>query len=55
MAKQVNCDCGFMIRTESDDELVSHVQLHAKTAHDMQVTQEEALKMAKPVEATIIT
>ncbi len=55
MAKQVNCDCGFMVRSESDDELVKHVQLHGTTAHNMDIDREKALTMAKPVEQTIIT
>lgn len=53
MAKQVNCDCGFMVRTQSDDEIVQHVQLHAKHVHQMEVPREQALAMAKPVEATV--
>jgi predicted small metal-binding protein len=53
MAKQVNCDCGFMVRAQSDDELVQHVQLHAREIHDMDVPRDKALEMAKPVEATI--
>jgi predicted small metal-binding protein len=43
-----------MVRTESDDEIVRHVQLHAKTVHNMDVNREQALAMAKPVELTII-
>ncbi len=42
MAKQVNCDCGFMIR-----------QLHAREIHQMDVPRDKALEMAKPVEATV--
>ena len=53
MAKQVNCDCGFMVRAQSDDELVQHVQLHAKEIHQMQVPREKALEMARPVESTV--
>ena len=53
MAKQVNCDCGFMVRTESDDEVVRHVQLHAKEIHQMDVPREKALEMARTVETTI--
>jgi predicted small metal-binding protein len=53
MAKQVNCDCGFMVRTQSDDELVQHVQLHARDVHQMEVPREKALEMARPVEATV--
>jgi len=53
MAKQVTCDCGFMLRTPSDDELVKHVQLHAKDTHNMELTPEQALARAVSVEATI--
>lgn len=53
MAKQVNCDCGFMVRTVSDDEVVRHVQLHAKEIHQMDVPREKALEMARTVETTI--
>jgi predicted small metal-binding protein len=53
MAKQVNCDCGFMVRAQSDDELVQHVQLHAREIHQMDVPRDKALEMAKPVEATV--
>jgi predicted small metal-binding protein len=53
MAKQVNCDCGFMVRAQTDDELVQHVQLHAREIHEMDVPRDKALEMAKPVEATV--
>lgn len=53
MAKQVNCDCGFMVRAQTDDELVQHVQLHAREIHQMDVSRDKALELAKPVEATI--
>ena len=53
MAKQVTCDCGFMLRTPSDDELVKHVQLHAKDTHSIDLTPEQALARAVSVEATI--
>jgi predicted small metal-binding protein len=53
MAKQVNCDCGFMVRAQSDEELVQHVQLHATEIHQMDVSRDKALEMAKSVEATV--
>jgi predicted small metal-binding protein len=53
LAKQVTCDCGFMLRTPSDDELVKHVQLHAKDTHSLDLTPEQALARAVSVEATI--
>src|SRR5436853_2006588 len=48
MAKQVTCDCGFMLRTPSDDELVKHVQLHAKDTHSLDLTPEQALARRSP-------
>jgi len=54
MAKQVDCksagiDCPFMIRTESDDELVSFAQQHVKKLHKKDVSKADILKMAKTV------
>lgn len=53
MAKQINCDCGFMVRTVSDDELVKHAQLHAREVHENELSREKALEMARTVEATV--
>ncbi len=53
MAKQINCDCGFMVRTQSDEEIVQHAQLHAREVHQTDLTREKALEMARPVEATV--
>ncbi len=53
MSKQTTCDCGFMVRTSSDDEFVKHVQLHAKEVHDMEVTSEQALARAQTIEAAV--
>lgn len=47
--KQVSCDCGKTLREETDDELVQAVQEHAREAHDMDLTREQILAMAKPV------
>lgn len=54
MAKQVECksggiDCPFMLRTESDDELVSFAQQHVKNVHKKDVSKADILKMAKKV------
>lgn len=46
--KTVECDCGFMIRTGADTELVKHVQMHTRDVHNMEVSAADALKMAKP-------
>jgi predicted small metal-binding protein len=48
MAKKVQCDCGFVARAEDDDTLVDVVQQHAREVHDMDLTREQVLDMAKP-------
>jgi predicted small metal-binding protein len=48
MAKVINCDCGFVVRGETDEELVENAQQHAKEAHDMEITREQALAIAEP-------
>jgi predicted small metal-binding protein len=53
LAKQINCDCGFMLRTNTDEELVRHAQLHAREIHTTELSPEQALAMAKPVEAVV--
>jgi len=42
-----------MVRTQTDDEIVRHVQIHAKDIHQMEVPRDKALEMAKLVEATV--
>jgi predicted small metal-binding protein len=48
MDKVINCPCGFVVRGANDDELVSKAQEHAKQVHQMELTREQALAMAKP-------
>ena len=43
----VRCDCGFETRGP-EAELVPAVQEHGETAHNMQVTREQVLAMARP-------
>jgi predicted small metal-binding protein len=47
--KQVSCDCGEVIREESEEELVRAVKEHADEVHDMDLTREQVLAMARPV------
>ena len=47
MAKIMQCDCGYVIRGETDDELVANVQKHAREVHDMELTREQVLAMAQ--------
>lgn len=46
--KIVKCDCGFVVRSESDDTLVSELQKHAKEDHKMNLSREQVLAMAQP-------
>jgi predicted small metal-binding protein len=46
MAKVINCDCGYVVRGETDDELVADAQKHAREVHDMEMTREQVLALA---------
>jgi predicted small metal-binding protein len=48
MTKVIRCSCGSIIRGASEDELVAKAQQHAKEAHGMELTREQALSMAQP-------
>jgi predicted small metal-binding protein len=48
MTKIINCDCGQVVRGDSDDELVAAVQRHAREAHGMDLTREQVLSLAVP-------
>lgn len=46
--KKVICDCGKVIREETDDALVASTQRHARDVHSMDLTREQVLAMAEP-------
>lgn len=48
MEKVIHCPCGFVVKAETDDQLVSEAQKHATEVHQMDLTREQALSMAKP-------
>jgi predicted small metal-binding protein len=48
MAKIIQCDCGYIVRGKTDDELVENAQKHAREVHNLDITREQALAMAKP-------
>jgi predicted small metal-binding protein len=48
MTKILNCDCGRVVRGDSDDELVAAAQQHAHEAHGMELTREQVLALAVP-------
>ena len=47
MAKIMRCDCGQVVRGETDNELVANVQKHARKVHDMDLTREQVLAMSQ--------
>jgi predicted small metal-binding protein len=50
--KIINCDCGYVIRADTDDDLVDRAQAHIRTAHPNmagKVTAEQILAMAEIV------
>ena len=49
MTKVLNCDCGLVVRGDSDNELVAAAQKHAREAHGMELTREQVLSLAVPV------
>jgi predicted small metal-binding protein len=48
MTKVIRCSCGVIIKGASEDALVAKAQQHAKEAHGMELTREQALSMAQP-------
>ena len=51
MAKLINCDCGYVVRGETDDELSVNAQAHARDVHNMEISVEQALALAVPAES----
>jgi predicted small metal-binding protein len=48
MQKVIRCDCGYVVRGSSDDDLVSAARAHAQQVHGMELTAEQVLAMAEP-------
>lgn len=48
MAWVINCDCGTVVRGETDDEIVENATQHAKEAHGMTITAEQVMAVAQP-------
>jgi Protein of unknown function (DUF1059) len=44
--KVLHCHCGFEARAEHEDGLVAEVQRHAREAHGMALSHDEALLLA---------
>ena len=48
MQKVITCPCGVVIRGATDADVVAQAQKHAKEVHQMDLTTEQALAMARP-------
>lgn len=46
MDKILQCECGFVARAESDEELALEIRRHASEAHRMALSHAEALLLA---------
>jgi hypothetical protein len=42
----LHCDCGFEVRAEDEGDLVAQVRRHAREAHGMALTPQQALLLA---------
>jgi predicted small metal-binding protein len=43
----LHCECGFEARAADEDGLVANVQRHAREAHSMALSREEALLLVE--------
>ena len=46
MDKVLHCECGFEARAADEEGLVAEVQRHAREAHGMALSRDEALLLA---------
>jgi hypothetical protein len=46
LEKVLRCDCGFEARGEDEEVLVAEVRRHAREAHGMALSSEQALLLA---------
>ena len=44
----IECPCGTVLRGVDEDEVVAEAQAHAKSVHDMELTDEQARSMVAP-------
>jgi predicted small metal-binding protein len=46
--KVVECSCGTVMTAATEDGIVAKVQEHAKTVHDLDMSRDQVLSMARP-------
>jgi len=44
----IECPCGTVLRGDGLDQVMVEAQRHAKSVHDMDLTDEQAKAMARP-------
>ena len=46
--RTIECPCGTVLRGRDDEAVVAEAQAHARTVHDMELTDEQARAMIAP-------
>jgi predicted small metal-binding protein len=52
MAKVINCECGYVVRADTDEELLAGARSHISEAHpdlEGKVSDEDLMAMAEEV------
>jgi predicted small metal-binding protein len=44
----IECPCGTVLRGDDIDSVVAEARAHARTVHDMELSDEQAQAMARP-------
>ncbi len=50
MAKLINCECGYVVRGDTDDELIARAEQHMRSDHPEmvgKVSRDDLLSMAE--------
>lgn len=47
-ARSIECPCGVVLEGATADEVVDAAQAHALEAHELELSPESALSMARP-------
>ena len=47
----INCDCGYVVRGSTEDELVDNAVRHARDVHGVDLTRDQVLSLAIPADA----
>lgn len=46
--KVIECPCGVVLEGDGDSDVVGKAQTHAREVHEMELTEDQALSMARP-------